>query len=121
LNKSWENKDQLFTFANLRYIRMSKSIAEEFLKESNEKSSDLNQREVIAQHIGQYNLAFEKGKERFHNLSNAQKKANLVKWRVMENLDRYLIEFESNFKQRGGHVIWANTMAEAHNETCPRL
>src|SRR5690606_33829615 len=43
-------------------------------------------------------------------------KANLVKWKVMENLDRYLVEFESNFTKRGGKVVWANDAKEAQQE-----
>src|SRR5690606_1107370 len=35
---------------------------------------------------------------------------------VMENLDKLLPEFESNFLRRGGKVIWANDAAEARNE-----
>jgi L-lactate dehydrogenase complex protein LldF len=34
----------------------------------------------------------------------------------MENLDKFLPEFESNFQKRGGKVIWANDAAEANRE-----
>jgi L-lactate dehydrogenase complex protein LldF len=34
----------------------------------------------------------------------------------MENLDRYLLEFESNFMRKGGKVIWANNASEARKE-----
>lgn len=34
----------------------------------------------------------------------------------MENLDKFLPEFESNFQRRGGKVIWANDMQEAQAE-----
>jgi L-lactate dehydrogenase complex protein LldF len=34
----------------------------------------------------------------------------------MENLDKYLPEFESNFLKRGGKVIWANDAEEANRE-----
>jgi L-lactate dehydrogenase complex protein LldF len=34
----------------------------------------------------------------------------------MENLDRYLVEFEANFTRRGGKVIWANDAEEARQE-----
>jgi len=40
----------------------------------------------------------------------------VIKWRVMENLDKYLPEFESNFQRRGGKVIWANDAEEANRE-----
>ena len=38
------------------------------------------------------------------------------KWKVTENLDKYLIEFEANFIKRGGKVIWAQDAEEAINE-----
>ena len=34
----------------------------------------------------------------------------------MENLDKFLPEFESNFLKRGGKVIWANDVEEAQKE-----
>lgn len=95
---------------------MAQNLAEKFLKDSSVKSFDLRHREIIANNMDKYNTAFEKGKSKFHNLSNSKVKANLVKWKVMENLDRYLVEFESNFTKRGGKVIWANDAEEARQE-----
>jgi L-lactate dehydrogenase complex protein LldF len=40
----------------------------------------------------------------------------VIKWKVMENLDKYLPEFEANFQKRGGKVIWANDAGEANRE-----
>lgn len=40
----------------------------------------------------------------------------MLKWKVMENLDKYLTEFESNFSKRGGKVIWAQDADEAISE-----
>jgi L-lactate dehydrogenase complex protein LldF len=34
----------------------------------------------------------------------------------MENLDKLLLEFETNFQRKGGKVIWANDAAEANKE-----
>src|SRR3546814_13207600 len=34
----------------------------------------------------------------------------------MENLDKYLLEFEQNFTRKGGKVIWANNAEEANKE-----
>jgi L-lactate dehydrogenase complex protein LldF len=50
------------------------------------------------------------------NLDNAKKKGHAIKWKVMENLDKFLPEFESNFQKRGGKVIWANDAEEANRE-----
>lgn len=95
---------------------MSQSIADKFLEDSSAISSDMRHRGIIANNIDKYNIAFEKGKSKFHDLETAKKKANLIKWKVMENLDRYLIEFDANFTKNGGKVIWANDAEEARQE-----
>lgn len=95
---------------------MAKSVAEKFLKDSAVKSFDLSHREIINKNIDKYNLAFERGKSKFFDLENSKKKAHLLKWKTIENLDRYLLDFESNFTKKGGQVIWANDAAEARQE-----
>jgi L-lactate dehydrogenase complex protein LldF len=47
------------------------------------------------------------------NLENAKRKAHLVKWKTTENLDKLLLEFETNIQKKGVKVIWANTKTEA--------
>jgi len=95
---------------------MSQTVAEKFIKESSSKSFDQRHRDIINANIDKYNIAFEKGKGKFFNLDNSKTKANLIKWKVMENLDRLLPEFEANFTARGGKVIWANDAQEAREE-----
>lgn len=95
---------------------MSQSNADKFLEDSSTISFDLRHRDIITNNIDKYNTAFEKGKSKFYDLENSKKKANLIKWKVMENLDRYLVEFESHFTANGGKVIWANDAEEARQE-----
>lgn len=95
---------------------MSVSSADKFLKESATKSFDSKHRDIINYNIDKYTLAFEKGKSKFVDLENSRLEANLTKWRAIENLDKYLLEFESKFIARGGKVIWANDAAEARQE-----
>jgi len=95
---------------------MAQNVAEKFLKDSAAKSFHQRHREIINTNIDKYNTAFERGKSKFFNLENSKKKANIIKWKVMENLDRYLLDFESNFQKRGGKVIWANDAEEARQE-----
>src|SRR5690606_10592953 len=52
----------------------------------------------------------------FRNLENAKRKAHLIKWRSMENLDKLLPEFESNALNRKINVIRANDAEEARKE-----
>lgn len=91
-------------------------IAEEFLVKADEKAFDVDHRNTINHNIGKYDAAVVRGLSRFANLEASKKKAHVIKWRVMENLDKFLPEFEANFQRRGGKVIWANDVAEAQQE-----
>lgn len=92
------------------------SVAEEFLVKADEKAFDMPHRNIINHNIGKYNVAVERGLSKFENLEASKRKAHVTKWRVMENLDKLLPEFESNFQRRGGKVIWANDAEEAQKE-----
>ena len=100
---------------NYLYLNMMKT-AEDFLVKADEKAFDLDHRTIINHNIGKYNVAVARGLSKFENLENSKKKANVIKWRVMENLDKYLPEFEANFQRKGGKVIWANDVEEAQRE-----
>src|SRR5690606_35196670 len=95
---------------------MGEHVAEKFLKDSAVKSFDLRHREIVNTNIGKYNLAFEHGKSKFFDLENSKKKAHLIKWKAIENLDRYLLDFEANMPRRGGKVICTNDAEEARVE-----
>lgn len=95
---------------------MAQDTAEKFLKESTVKSFDQKHREIINANIAKYDHAFQRGIGKFSDLENSKTKANLIKWKTIENLERYLLDFESNFTKRGGQVIWANDAAEARQE-----
>ncbi|WP_439695243.1 LutB/LldF family L-lactate oxidation iron-sulfur protein [Mucilaginibacter sp. AW1-7] len=92
------------------------STAEEFLVASAEKVFDADHRRIINNSIDKYNAAAASGISRIANLDNAKKKGHVIKWKVMENLDKFLPEFEANFQRRGGKVIWANDAEEANRE-----
>lgn len=92
------------------------SIADKFLNKSDTKAFDVEHRRKINFNISKYNHSVEKGLLQFDNLEYARKKAYSTKWRTIENLDKYLLEFESNFMRKGGKVIWANDAKEAQKE-----
>ena len=92
------------------------STSEEFLAASETKAFDMAHRRIINFNIGRYDAAVERGLSKLTNLDNAKKKAHVIKWKVMENLDKYLLEFETKFQKRGGKVIWANNADEATRE-----
>jgi L-lactate dehydrogenase complex protein LldF len=92
------------------------STAEEFLVASEEKAFDVDHRRIINNNIDKYSTAVARGLSRITNLDNAKRKGHVIKWKVMENLDKFLPEFEANFQKRGGKVIWANDAEEANRE-----
>lgn len=92
------------------------TFAEDFQAESLKKAFDPDHRKIINYNIGKYNVAVDRGLSRFHNLENSKRKAHAIKWKVMENLDKLLPEFEANFQKKGGKVIWANDAEEANRE-----
>jgi len=87
-----------------------------FQTESESKAFDLDHRKIINHNIDKYNAAVEIGISRFNNLENSKRKGYSLKWKIMENLDKYLPEFEANFQKKGGKVIWANDAEEARQE-----
>nr|MBC7611883.1 iron-sulfur cluster-binding protein [Pseudopedobacter sp.] len=91
-------------------------VADQFVEVSEKKAFDISHRGIINHNIGKYDTAVERGLSRLVNLDFAKKKGHSIKWKVMENLDKLLPEFESNFQRRGGKVIWANTAEEAQQE-----
>jgi L-lactate dehydrogenase complex protein LldF len=92
------------------------NTAEEFLVASEQKSFEMDHRRIINKSIDKYDTAFDRGISRMINVDNTKKKGHAIKWKVMENLDKFLPEFESNFQKRGGKVIWANDAEEANRE-----
>jgi|UniRef100_UPI004049C5BB L-lactate dehydrogenase complex protein LldF len=92
------------------------TLASDFLKTSDSKAFDTDHRRIINHNIGKYDVAVERGLSKFTNLENSKRKAHTIKWKVMENLDKLLPEFESNFQRKGGKIIWANDAAEANKE-----
>jgi L-lactate dehydrogenase complex protein LldF len=92
------------------------SIAEEFLVAAEDKAFDKNHRKIINFNIGKYDASVAKGLSKIANLENAKRRAHVIKWKAIENMDRFLPEFEANFQRRGGKVIWANDIEEAQAE-----
>ncbi|MEJ7778233.1 MAG: LutB/LldF family L-lactate oxidation iron-sulfur protein [Daejeonella sp.] len=92
------------------------TLASDFISTSGTKAFDLDHRRIINNNIGKYDTAVLRGLSRLSNLENSKRKAHTVKWKVMENLDKHLPEFEANFQRKGGKVIWANDADEAQKE-----
>jgi L-lactate dehydrogenase complex protein LldF len=95
---------------------MAVSIAEKFIESANKKAFDPEHRKKLTFNISQYDKKVVEGKKQFTNLELARERASSLKAKVIDNLDKYLIEFEANFIKRGGKVIWARDAEEANQE-----
>lgn len=87
-----------------------------FLKASEKIGFNKNHRETIKYNISRYDAAVEKGVSIYSNLELARDRAGHIKYKVINNLDKYLIEFEDNFIKNGGKIIWAKNGNQAINE-----
>ena len=87
--------------------------SEEFLVNAEIKVFDHEHRRKLAFNISQYDKKVEEGKHQFSDLELAKQRAANLKWKSVENLEKYLTEFEFNFTKRGGKVIWAQNAEEA--------
>lgn len=91
-------------------------IKKDFLDKSAQKASDTEHRRKINFNIDRYNQAVSKGRLQFSLEEFAKQKAKNIKWKAIENLDKELETFESNFRKKGGKVIWAETARDAIQE-----
>ncbi len=89
------------------------SRLKEFLQASEEKTFDLDHRGKIQFNIGKYNVSVEQGMHYYTDHELARERASFIKTNTINNLDKYLVEWERNFKARGGKVIWAQDKEEA--------
>jgi L-lactate dehydrogenase complex protein LldF len=70
----------------------------------------------VTQSNVRYINAFENSKLQYFDLDLAKARAARIKHKVLNELDKHLIEFETNFVQRGGKVIWTQNEQEAIRE-----
>lgn len=89
---------------------------QKFIKNSEKIAFDLDHREKINFNISKYDEAVLNGKLQYANLEKAKERAAHLKYKVLNDLDKYLIQFEDNFEKRGGKVIWAQDEKEAQRE-----
>ena len=74
---------------------------------------DTEHRRKITFNIGKYDQAVVAGKQRYAQLELAKERAANVKHKTLMQLDKFLVEFETNFTRNGGKVIWARHADEA--------
>ena len=91
-------------------------LYQRFLEDAEKKSFDPEHRKRLNFNIGRYDEQVEKGKKQYSNLELAKRRAANIKHKTINNLDKYLVEFENNFSKRGGKVIWAPNEKDAQRE-----
>lgn len=84
-----------------------------FIHDSEKIAFDDKHRKTIQFNIGRYDVAVEKGMARYKNVSLAKVSAAAIKRDVLQNWEKYLLEFEKNITARGVEVLWAEDTAEA--------
>lgn len=84
-----------------------------FLKDAEKIAFDADHRQRINFNMAKYDKAVEEGKKQYADLDTARKKAKNLKYKAIESLDSYLLEFEKNFQRNGGKLLWARNEKEA--------
>jgi L-lactate dehydrogenase complex protein LldF len=88
-------------------------IYNKFQHDSASKAFDTEHRRKIAFNISRYDAAVTNGKLQYANLDLAKERAAHIKHKAINDLEKYLIDFEANFQKHGGKVIWAQDADEA--------
>ena len=89
------------------------SQAQKFTKDANAIAFDVKHRNTIKFNISRYNAAVDKGMARYNNVELAKIYAAAIKRDVLQNWEKYLLEFEEKISARGVKVLWAKDASEA--------
>lgn len=89
---------------------------ENFNSEIQKKIAAVDFRERISISLNTLEERRIKSLSTFSNLELARLRAAYTKWKVNENLDKFLIDFEASIVRKGGKVVWAYDKANAQNE-----
>jgi len=84
-----------------------------FLKEAELKAFNPDHRQRIKHNISKYNAKVPIGRTQFADYEQARELASVIKRKVVNNLEKYLLDFEQNIKSRGAEVLWAEDDKEA--------
>ncbi|MCE2740228.1 MAG: LUD domain-containing protein [Sphingobacteriales bacterium] len=89
---------------------------ERFTKATKDTIADKEYRQKMGLVLDNLASNQQKGTMVFSNLALAKQRAAYTKWKVAENLDKYLLDFEGSVIRKGGKVIWANDAQNALTE-----
>lgn len=85
-----------------------------FENESRLAASDKDGRFTREINASRFEQSLDNGLKQYANLELARKRAGFIRYKATRGLEKYLIEFESNFQSNGGKVIWATDAREAN-------
>ncbi|MCK4407448.1 MAG: lactate utilization protein, partial [Bacteroidales bacterium] len=88
----------------------------QFVRDTEVISFDIDHRKKINFNISRYDEAVIKGKKQYKDLERAKERVANLKYKIINDLDKYLIEFEAKFTDNGGKLIWALNKEEAVKE-----
>lgn len=91
-------------------------VLQSFLKQSQGASKDMNLKNNLKSYSESYSTNAALATDQFISLSEARKMAKNRKWDAIQNLEKNLVEFETNFISRGGKVLWAEDAEQAFEE-----
>lgn len=83
----------------VKKISMSETAAS-FIAKSTIKAADLEHRRKINFNISKYNAVVPIGKSQFTDVNITRERAKNIKWEAIENLDKYLLEFEKKLQPK---------------------
>lgn len=92
------------------------AIKEQFMADAEAKTFDTKHRATLNFNIGKYHAAVQGGMKQYADHEQARNQASFIKTHAINHLDKYLLEWESNFTHNGGKVIWARNRQEALQE-----
>lgn len=90
--------------------------AEKFNSKAAKAVEDIVGQEIFDENNSNYNKALNNALAQYINLDLAKKRAGNIRFKSINSLEKYLIEFESNFEKNGGKLLWALTAEEALSE-----
>lgn len=88
----------------------------DFIMRAAESIKNPEQQNLVIEVLNKHEKKVANGFRHYSKLSVARQRAGYLKNKVINELDRYLIEFEDNFLANGGKIIWAQNAEEAKLE-----
>ncbi len=87
----------------------------QFHNDADRSANDGPRRAAVYRALSNYKTARDRTGATFTDWKSARAAASTIKHEAVNNLDKYLEQFERNFTARGGKVFWANDSRQARD------